>query len=32
MMKLLPAFSHAFAGIERRPGVCGGDACVMIKL
>jgi uncharacterized protein (DUF433 family) len=21
--------SHAFAGIEKRPGVCGGDACVV---
>ena len=28
MMKLLPAFSRAFAGIERRLGVCGGEACV----
>ncbi|HWU88764.1 MAG TPA: DUF433 domain-containing protein [Kofleriaceae bacterium] len=29
MMKLLPALSHAFAGIEKSPGVCGGDACVV---
>jgi uncharacterized protein (DUF433 family) len=29
MIRLLPAFSHAFAGIEKRPGVCGGDACVV---
>ena len=29
MMKLLPAFAHAFAGVERRPGVCGGEACVV---
>ncbi|HWO17670.1 MAG TPA: DUF433 domain-containing protein [Kofleriaceae bacterium] len=29
MLKLLPALSHAFAGIEKRPGVCGGDACVV---
>jgi len=29
VMKLLPALSHAFAGIEKRPGVCGGDACVV---
>ena len=29
MMKLLPALSHAFAGIEKRPGICGGDACVI---
>jgi len=29
MIKLLPALSHASAGIERRPGVCGGDACVV---
>ena len=29
MMKLLSALSHAFAGIEKRPGVCGGDACVV---
>jgi uncharacterized protein (DUF433 family) len=28
-MRLLPAVSHAFAGIEKRPGVCGGDACVV---
>jgi uncharacterized protein (DUF433 family) len=28
-VQLLPAISHAFAGIERRPGVCGGDACVV---
>lgn len=29
MMKLLPALSHAFPGVEKRPGVCGGDACVV---
>ena len=29
MLKLLPALSHAFAGIERKPGVCGGEACVV---
>jgi len=29
MMKLLPAPSHALVGIERRPGVCGGDARVV---
>jgi uncharacterized protein (DUF433 family) len=29
MMRLLPALSHAFAGIEKRSGVCGGDACVV---
>jgi uncharacterized protein (DUF433 family) len=29
MMKLLPALSHAFAGVEKKPGVCGGDACVV---
>lgn len=28
-MKLLPSLSHAFAGIEKRAGVCGGDACVV---
>lgn len=32
MMQLLPVLSHAFAGIEKRPGVCGGDACVVRTL
>src|SRR5262245_16326381 len=29
LMKLVPALSHAFPGIEKRTGVCGGDACVV---
>jgi len=29
MRKLLPALAHACAGVEKRPGVCGEDACVV---
>ena len=28
-VQLSPAISHPFVGIERRSGVCGGDACVV---
>ncbi len=28
-VRLLPSISHAFAGVEKRPGVCGGDACIV---
>ncbi|WP_437630588.1 DUF433 domain-containing protein [Sorangium sp. So ce854] len=26
---LFPAITRAFAGVEKRPGVCGGDACIV---
>src|SRR4051812_46058016 len=29
VIRLLPSISRAFAGIEKKPGVCGGDACIV---